>query len=166
MSKTDCRMATGQEDPAVPAGATFRAEIVSLTAVLGRRSAAEERELGKPLIQPTKTRVWLMRDRAFSAFDPVAALLSALARVTVVDRLPQGAEVPEIDRVVVLTPTTAGVANVQELQHRFAASAVLWLTGEINPAVPPSAAVQPIVYPARVRSFRDVLSNPAAVAAA
>jgi len=166
MRKSDCHMATGQEDPAVPDGAIFRGEIVSLTAVLGRLSAVEERELGRPLIRPTNARVWLMRDRTFSAFDPIEALLSTLARVTVADRLPQGAEVPEIDRVIVLTPTTMGQANVQELQHHFAASAVLWLAGEINTPVPPSAAVQPILYPARVKLFRDFLSGPAAVAAA
>jgi len=166
MRKSDCHMATGQEDPAVPDGAIFRGEIVSLTAVLGRLSAVEERELGRPLIRPTNARVWLMRDRALSAFDPVAALLTTLARVTVADRLPQGAEAEGIDRVVIVTPTSACAAQVQEIQSDFAPSAVLWLVGGIDRPVPVPTAVQPILYPTRMKLFSEFLSGEAAVAAA
>jgi HD-like signal output (HDOD) protein/FixJ family two-component response regulator len=168
VTKIDCQAATRQDDPAGPDSAVFRNEIKALTAVLGRLSPSQERDLTSPLVPSSKTRVWLMRDRAFSGFDPVAALLSTLARVTISDKFPQASEAADIDRVIISTRATSGAAaaGIQELQQYFAPAAVLWLVSEIDASVPPSLSIQPRLYPIRLQTIGDFLSTPLAKAAA
>jgi HD-like signal output (HDOD) protein/FixJ family two-component response regulator len=168
VTKIDCQAATRQDDPAGPDSAVFRNEIKALTAVLGRLSPSQERDLTSPLVPSSKTRVWLMRDRAFSGFDPVAALLSTLARVTISDKFPQASEAADIDRVIISTRATSGAAaaGIQELQQYFAPAAVLWLVSEIDASVPPSLSIQPRLYPIRLQTMGDFLSTPLAKAAA
>jgi hypothetical protein len=88
LTAAECRAAISQELPAPPAGAQFRSEILSLTGSLARLPAQEEVEFMKPLYPRASVKLWIARDRAFSAFDPVVAALESLAEVAVRDRLP------------------------------------------------------------------------------
>jgi HD-like signal output (HDOD) protein/CheY-like chemotaxis protein len=170
ITKADCRAATGQDDPAVPDAAGFRGEIVAMTAVLARLSAAEERELTSPLIPPSDTRVWLARDRTLSDFDPVTALLSTLGPVNVANRLPSQSEVGEIDRVVVIAPSAGaagmGPAEIQQLQQHIAPESILWLLGNAEEESIPSTCIQPQPYPISLQTFTDVLTPTLVTAAA
>jgi PAS domain S-box-containing protein len=166
VTKVECHTATRQENPPIPDGAIFRAEIRSLTAVLGRLSAAEERELTKPLIQATTTRVWLMSARTYSSFNPVSALLSTVARVTVSDRLPDVQEAEGVEAIVLLTPTTADLANLQEFKKLVPACPILWMAGETNGPIPRSTAVQPIPYPTPIKTVSEFVSSVAVPIAA
>ncbi len=147
ITKMDCQATTGQNDPAAPDSASFRGEIIAMTSVLARLSAAQERELNNPLIPPCESRVWLARDRSLSALDPIAALLSTVAQVNVTDHLPGKEEAEEFDRVVVLGQSAqaagAGSAEVVRLQDYFAPESILWLIDEAEDAVSPSGSLKP-----------------------
>jgi HD-like signal output (HDOD) protein/DNA-binding NarL/FixJ family response regulator len=162
IAKADCHATTGQNDPAGPDGAGFRGEIIAMTSVLARLSAAEERELNNPLIPPCDSRVWLIRDRTLSELDPIAALLSTVAQVKVVDHLPDKSEVEEIDRMVVLGQSAeaagAGGAEVAKLQEHFAPESILWLTGDANAPPSPSASLQPRPYPITLQEIQEFLT--------
>jgi hypothetical protein len=161
ITKTDCQATTGQNDPAAPDSAGFRGEIIALTSVLARLSAAQARELNNPLIPPCDSRVWFIRDRTLSDFDPIAALLSTVAHLKVADRPPVKSEAGEFDRVVVLGQSTGtagtGGAEVARLQEYFAPESILWLVGEASAPLPPSASLQPRPYPISLQEIQDFL---------
>jgi CheY-like chemotaxis protein/HD-like signal output (HDOD) protein len=161
ITKADCHAATGQNDPAVPDGAGFRGEIIALTSVLARLSAAQERELNNPLIPLCDSRVWLIRDRTLSDFDPIAALLSAVAQVKIADHLPDKSEAEEFDRVMLLGQSTeaAGVggAALARLQEYFAPESILWLVGDANDRPSPSASLLPRPYPINLQEIQEFL---------
>lgn len=175
VTRAECRAATGREDPPAPDGVGFAGEIVALTALLARLSAAQERELTKPLVGRTGARVWLARDGAFSPFDPVAVALGQVAtELRVEGRVPTAAEAAEVDRVVVVGRTTSaagvGLGDVQRLLACgvVGAERVLWLAGKEDLPVPASAPVRPREYPVslgELGEFVNAAAPPAAAAA-
>ena len=88
----DCRAAVGIDSPARPDGATFRNEILALTTAIARLPAGEQANLTRPMFEASPVRVWLARDSAFSAFDPLAAALGAMAQADVFGELPGEAQ--------------------------------------------------------------------------
>jgi HD-like signal output (HDOD) protein/ActR/RegA family two-component response regulator len=160
VTRADCRAATGQDEPPVPDGAGFAGEIVALTALLARLSAAQERELTRPLLaRSAGARVWLARDRAFSSYDPIAAALGQVAaEVRAENRLPTAAEAQDVDRVVVVGRTTSaagvGLPEVQKLLSAgVTAGRVMWLAGKEDLPVPDAMGVRPVVYPVSLRDL-------------
>jgi hypothetical protein len=172
VTRAECRAATGREDPPAPDGAGFAGEIVALTALLARLSAAQERELTKPLLGRSEARVWLVRDPAFSPFDPVAVTLGqAAAELRVEGRMPTAAEAAGVDRVVVVGRTTSaagvGLTDVQKLlAGGVGAERVLWLAGKEDLPVPASAMVRPREYPISLREVEEFLAASGDVGAA
>lgn len=165
VTRAECRAATGREDPPAPDGAGFAGEIVALTALLARLSAAQERELTKPLVGRTGARVWLARDAAFSPFDPVAVALGQVAtELRIEERVPTAAEAAEVDRVVVVGRTTsAGGVGLGDVQRLLAcgvvgAERVLWLAGMEDLPVPASVAVRPREYPVSLRKVEEFVA--------
>jgi len=88
LSRSECRAATGTENPARPDSVQFRSEILALTGILARLGPREEAALLLPQTDAVDARVWLARDSSFSTFDPVTAALESMVRVDVRDRLP------------------------------------------------------------------------------
>jgi CheY-like chemotaxis protein/HD-like signal output (HDOD) protein len=168
ITKADCQAATGQNDPAVPDCAGFRGEIIALTSVLARLSAAQERELNNPLIPPCDSRVWLIRDRTLSDYDPIAALLSAVAQVKIADHLPDQSEAEEFDRVMLLGQSTeaagAGGAALARLQEYVAPESILWLVDNASDSPVPSASLQPRSYPISLQEIQEFLQPGSAAA--
>jgi HD-like signal output (HDOD) protein len=87
LSRSECRAATGTENPARPDSVQFRSEILALTGTLARLGPKEEAALLLPQAA-VDGRIWLARDASFSTFDPVTAALESMVRVDVRDRLP------------------------------------------------------------------------------
>jgi two-component system chemotaxis response regulator CheY len=88
LSRSECRAATGTENPARPDSVQFRSEILALTGTLARLGPKEEAALLLPQTNAVDGRIWLARDASFSTFDPVTAALESMVRVDVRDRLP------------------------------------------------------------------------------
>jgi hypothetical protein len=171
--RADCRAATGQDEPPTPDGVGFAGEIVALTALLARLSAAQERELTRPLLaRSSGTRVWLARDRAFSPYDPIAAALGQVAAgVRVENRLPTKTELTEADLIAVVGRTTSaagvGLPEVQALLSAgVAADRVMWLAGKEDLPVPEAIPVRPRLYPVTLRDLEEFAAlGPTAAAA-
>ena len=149
LTRAECRAAAGQENPARPDAAAFRANVLGLTGLLARLSAKEQAELMSPLLERRPVRLWVARDPALSGFDPVGAALDALAETEVHDRLPAGpAELAPVQGLVVLARGDAvpgwGAGDVRQAGRGEAGQAlpVLWLVARADEA-PPAATVGP-----------------------
>jgi CheY-like chemotaxis protein len=136
LSHAECRSATGNENPTIGDVKEFRAEIYVLTAHFARLSPADQRKLMRGQNAGKSTKVWLARESSFSTLDPIAALLSSNAEVTVSTRLPTDAEMKTHQAIVVVTRsgTAAGLAPA-DLSARFpqtssGATPVVYLTGK------------------------------------
>lgn len=144
LTPAECRAATGQEAPVPPEGEQFRCEVLSLTGTLARLSAQEETELMKPMYQRQRAQLWIARDPAFSAFDPVAAALGSLTEADIHDRLPiEDREWTEHCGVVVIAKSSvtegfggAEIAKSLALRARGPIP-VLWLVAKIEPTSKP-----------------------------
>jgi len=99
--KTVCRAAAGKDDPAPPDPQSLRGQVLALTPLLARMPVEEEKKLSQPLMPNTGKRVWLIRDVAFSKFDPLEAALASLGEVNVSAKWPDEAASNEWDAVVV-----------------------------------------------------------------
>ena len=155
MTRAALRLATGQGDPTLPGGAEFRSEIVGMTLVLARLSAAEERELITPLFPRKKTKVWLARDAVYSTFCPVAAALESMAEVVIHDRLPSAAEMRGFQGLVIVAPGSASVHFGREQIEQVGAglgSRLLWLTGRVTEADTKSE-LHPTTWPISLESL-------------
>jgi CheY-like chemotaxis protein len=102
-----CKQAVDVPHPACPDPAAMRAEIFSLTALLGRLSAKDEKALMQPLCAQSELRVCLVRDARLSSFDPVAAALGSLAQVQTRKVLPAAADFADFDALVVCAASAA-----------------------------------------------------------
>jgi HD-like signal output (HDOD) protein/CheY-like chemotaxis protein len=128
-------------NPSRPDISQLRSEIVSMTAMLARLSAKEEEQLMTPLFGPSEARFWLMRDRHYSSFDPIATLLETIATVTIEDRLPTPDEIAQHDGLILMTPGTVtadcDLSVIQALLARAPAGfPAFWLTEQTDMALP------------------------------
>ena len=121
-TKAQNRSAGLGDDPVVPDGATFRSEIVALTSSLAGLSAREQEQAIEPLFPKRSTRVWLAREPAMSAFDPISAALSSLAEVTVENRLPGDAELASHEGLAIVCRTDAAPGFSRREVERLIAS--------------------------------------------
>jgi HD-like signal output (HDOD) protein/DNA-binding response OmpR family regulator len=155
LTTAEVRAATGTDQVPVPDAPCFRGEIVALTAILARLSASQERELTKPLLSPSGKKVWMVRERGLSTFDPLEALLSAVAEVRVEARAPTPEEAEVMDRVVVVARTTsapgAGLEEVKNILKLKGAQDVLWLAGKEDLPVPEKVAARPRAWSVTLR---------------
>ena len=141
LNRTECRLATGLEDPPPIDCALFRAEVVALTAECARMSSKEEGDLIQQLPQRRMLKVWLARDPSFSAFDPVATALDPMVELSIHNRLPAQAELNIQHAVIVLTRNSAvhGLTpdDVEQCLARSDATKrrVLYLSGKGSAAV-------------------------------
>jgi HD-like signal output (HDOD) protein len=167
LTKPECRAAAGEEEPARPDGVPLRSEVFALTSMLARLSAKEETAFMAPLYPPKAVRVWLARDAAFSAFDPVVAALEALAEVTVQKRLPDAAEASQHQKIVVVS-RSAGIAGLTASEIRKAAALrpgapplpVLWLTGSVDGiAADRSGDLTPSLWPVPLASLAEFVAR-------
>jgi len=114
LTKSACNEAAGMTDPPCPDSETLCAEVFTLTAMLARLSPREDARMTAPLLTRTNCKVWLARDRAFSAFDPLECALRSMAEVSLNDRLPDAAEALECDAIVVTTHQAIGCEGLAE----------------------------------------------------
>jgi HD-like signal output (HDOD) protein/DNA-binding NarL/FixJ family response regulator len=128
-----CKAATGDPNPAPPDVAAVRNEVFTLTALLARLSSGDERQLMEPLFGRQDARVLLIRDRAFSRFDPVEAALASMANVELSDGAPASEQLAAADALVVVSRFAnsgdLGALQVRDLIRRSgkAEPQCLWL---------------------------------------
>jgi hypothetical protein len=165
VTAADLKAAAGADQVPVLDVLGFRGEIVALTAVLARLSAAQERELTRPLLAPTDKKVWLTREKGLSAFDPIGALLSGLADVRIEPRLPTPDEAAEVDRIVVTARATScpglGAADVEKASGAKGSGGVLWLVGREDLPTASGAAVRPRPWTVTLQEVADFLGGAA-----
>jgi HD-like signal output (HDOD) protein/DNA-binding NarL/FixJ family response regulator len=165
LSRSECRIATGQEDPPPVDGVLFRAEVASLTAECARMTAREQADLIQPLPIRQPLKVWLARDPAFSTFDPVAAALQPLVDLTIHNRLPNLPELIEHNAVIVLARNTTahGLSpdDVQRCLSRSDASRhrVLYLCGK-GSATSESPSITFANWPIPIPKLTAFISGP------
>ena len=107
--------------------------------MLARLSRSAEAELTRPLYPRSTATLWVARDTALSAFDPVTAALTSFAHVDVHDRLPLGEEAAGVSALVVISRSmgVAGFTGPEVRKARTAGGAtlpVLWLVGAADDA--------------------------------
>jgi hypothetical protein len=83
--------------------------------MLAKLGAAEEAQLMAPLLPQSKARIWMVRDRQLSTFDPINAALECLAKVQLHDTLPATSDADKYDALVVLAtkPSVSGLTATQ-----------------------------------------------------
>ncbi len=84
----ECKAATGQDHPQPLDALCLRSEVISMTAMLARLSAADEAKLMAPLYPSSERPVGLVRDTSFSAFDPIEGAIGSIAAVKVFEQVP------------------------------------------------------------------------------
>jgi HD-like signal output (HDOD) protein len=158
ITQSDARAATRDPSPPRPDALTFRADVFTLTAMLARLSPAEEAGLLAPMFPRRDVRVWLARDPALSAFDPIEAALSALAEVDVHDALPQAADLGADHCALMVVARSANLArfsaeDVDAAAHNRAGSRLpcLWLTGRTDQ--PSTAELVPKAWPLSIKEL-------------
>jgi hypothetical protein len=134
LSKADCKTALGREDPLRPDADGLRGQILALTPLLARLSEEEERKLSQPMLPNTETRVCLIRDTSFSAFDPLEAALSSLGELKAFAQLPDVVSPDEFDVVVLAVRHRASL-------NKSVAVPVLRISSEPLPSHPADPGV-------------------------
>ena len=159
ITRAECRSATGQDHPPTPDGPALRSEIFALTAMLARLSAKDEAELMAPLFPRRKSRVFLARDASLSSFDPIAAVLDAMAEVTVSDALPSADALAAHQGLVVLArSTSAGEFAPQTITKLAPSTPVMWLVGRIDDRLP-DTPVKPLAWPIPLGQIADFIQR-------
>jgi hypothetical protein len=142
-----CKRAEAFPIPQAPEAEKVRAEVFAVTDTLARLAPKPDAPPAQPLLPRIEKRIWLARDKAYCAFDPIAAALESLASVQVSDRLPTAAEMGGIDGLVVATHLVAGCKAISETDIRAAAKKtppVLWVAQEKKAAQPQGPVAFPI----------------------
>ncbi len=147
LTRTACRQSLGIDSPAAPVAEKFRGEILGLTLALARLSPEEEAEMTRPLLSRVAASIWLARETSYSSFDPIEAAVSAIADVTVSDRLPSVLEARGSGVLITASATSTNGFTPDDVAQLFDAGIpVLWLTDKIDlPAA--QAAAQPNLCP-------------------
>jgi len=148
-TRASCKQSVANESPAIPQTDEFRGEILGLTVALARLSAKEEADLLAPLFPRTSARIWLARDPRLSSFDPIHEALSAMADVTVNNRLPTAAEAKGCAAVLASTATSAKGFTAYEVGQLAAVDGmpILWTTEQIDTPMPAGLPVKPQLWP-------------------
>jgi HD-like signal output (HDOD) protein/CheY-like chemotaxis protein len=165
VARSQCRALTGANDPPLPDANQFRSEIMAVTTVLARLTPAQERELGRPLFQPSPVRIHLVRDPAFSATCPLANALTALGQVTVSERPPTTADLANSDRIVIACKSLSSAPCHPQQVRSWGPERVLWLVGKAGDeqAVAPA---QLLPYPVALADLGRFVTPAAAAQAA
>lgn len=130
LTQSECRSAIKEANPGVPQAAHFRNEIIALTCMLARLSAAEAREIAQPILAKAPARVWLARDPGLTRLDPLSLALAELADVQTYDHLPASCQRDQYD-VLVVVARSANAGGFTPLEIRPCVqdpSQLLWLT--------------------------------------
>jgi HD-like signal output (HDOD) protein len=158
VAQSDCRAATRDPNPPRPDALMFRSDVLTLTAMLARLSAAEEATLLAPMYPRRDVRIWLARDPALSAFDPIEAALATLAEVDVHDALPGEMDLSDHRAVVAVARTnalrgfTAGEVHAAAARTRDGERLpCLLLVGRADPA--PAAELAPTLWPLPIKDL-------------
>jgi two-component system chemotaxis response regulator CheY len=134
LTKAECRAATGQPDPSKIPGPEFRAEIYTLTAQYAQLSKRDQARMLPPQLPAAPGRIWLARDPAFSALDPIAAAVESIAEVVVENRFPTASELADCTGLIVVGRNiTATGFSVPDLAKSITpidvrSFPILWLT--------------------------------------
>jgi HD-like signal output (HDOD) protein/DNA-binding response OmpR family regulator len=171
---TKAEVATHGGSAPVPDGLDvqlLRGEVLLTASLLSRLSAADERQLRAPVVEPTGLRIWYARHRSLAGFDPLAAALSLLSETEVHDGLPERAdEAADFQLLVAATPR-AGAApfGLDQLQAagNLAKLPVVCLTSAAGgaPAAGRADNARFAHYPLSLASLREQLSAAAPLAA-
>jgi HD-like signal output (HDOD) protein len=172
VSKADLA-AHGGSDP-VPEGLDvlqLRGEVLLTASLLSRLSAADEKQLRAPVVEPTGLRIWYARHRSLAGFDPLAAALSLLGETEVHDGLPERADQTADFQLLVAAAPRPGAPPFGLDQLKAAGSLaklpVVCVTSAAGGA-PPTAGpsnVRFATYPLSLASLREHLSAAAPLAA-
>ena len=129
LTRDDCRTAVGIDNPTAPDVQQMRNEIFVLTGMLARLSPAEEAKMMSPMFDHQSLRLCLVRDPAFSNFDPLATALESMAETQVTTRLPKADELTQSDGLVIAThnTTTPGFTPADVRRITAGSLPVFWL---------------------------------------
>jgi hypothetical protein len=173
---TKAEVATHGGSAPVPDGLDvqlLRGEVLLTASLLSRLSAADERQLRAPVVEPTGLRIWYARHRSLAGFDPLAAALSLLGEAEIHDRLPETADEAAGFQLLVAAVPRTGAAPFGPDQLRAAGNLaklpVVCLASAAGGAAPAAAArsdnVRIVHYPLSLASLREQLSAAAPLAA-
>ena len=167
ITRAECRAALGRDDPKPPDTTSFRSEVFYTTGVLARLSDDEARAVMKHPYERAKARVCVVREHALSVLDPVTAALSAMADVTVVERL-EALEGGQYDGVVIMAPSdlTPGFTAPEMQKATAGGPQVLWLVGRVNGMAPRDGALAPQRWPVRLDDLASFVQGCQSSAAA
>ena len=157
MGRAECRQAFGKEEPHRPDMTYFRSEVFYTAGVLARLSQAEAEELMKPPYERRPAaKLWVVREKSYSPFDPLVAALESLAEVRVSDSLSDTAAARECNGLVVIAPSDLapefGGPDIQLAVGKVRQPLkTLWLVGRVNGlTLSSSAALKPVRWPVRL----------------
>ena len=156
MGRAECRQTFGKEEPLRPDMTTFRSEVFYTAGVLARLSQAEAEEMMKPPYERRpEEKLWVVREKSFSSFDPLVAALESLAEVRVSDSFQDSAAARECNGLVVIAPSDLapefGVADIQSAVGKIIQPVkALWLVGRVNGLALSSGALKPVRWPVRL----------------
>jgi two-component system chemotaxis response regulator CheY len=126
LNRSECRAATGSQDPPPLNCKLFHSEVMALTAECARLGPREQAMLIQPAPHRRPVKVWLARDPLFSSFDPIATLLDPLVELSVFNRLPTNAELIAHQALIVVARTASS--------HGLSPEDVQRSQGKSNPA--------------------------------
>jgi two-component system chemotaxis response regulator CheY len=164
LSRSECRAATGTENPARPDSVQFRSEILALTGTLARLGPREEAALLLPQTNAIDGRIWLARDSSFSTFDPVTAALESMVRVYVRDRLPLAPQEWTDHRGLLTISKTSANSALSPSQLPKAITAAmngavpfLWTVSRTEGDVKDAAGVKPTPLPVALTELTEFI---------
>jgi HD-like signal output (HDOD) protein/CheY-like chemotaxis protein len=154
LTRAECRIAAGIENPARPDSSQLRNEILAMTGILARLSPKEEAEMMRPLVESRDARIWLARDPVFSTFDPMIVALESMGKVELHDRLPLAVSEFEGHQALVILAksdlsSTLGPTSLAKGVCGTGAGAAPILWGVTRLEAPPgdSRAIEPVLLP-------------------
>jgi hypothetical protein len=166
IAQADCRAALGVDNPAAPDAQQTRSEIFVLTGMLARLSPEEESKMMSPMYEHQTLRLCLVRDPAFSEFDPLATALGSMADVHTITRLPTTEELAQSDGLVIATQNTVTVGFTAADVRRVTRPGLpaLWLTTRASASDP--SDLHPTILPTTLAALASFVSTVRASACA
>jgi HD-like signal output (HDOD) protein/CheY-like chemotaxis protein len=150
LTRAECRIAAGTENPARPDSVQLRNEILAMTGILARLSPKEEKEMMRPLVEAGDARIWLARDPVFSTFDPMIVALESMGKVELHDRLPLAASEFEGHQALVIlakSDLSTSLAPASLAKGVCAAAPILWGLTRIEAPPGDPRSVEPVLLP-------------------
>ncbi|HZZ44511.1 MAG TPA: HDOD domain-containing protein [Tepidisphaeraceae bacterium] len=165
LTQAVCKAAINNPNPSCPDLEAMRSEVFALTSVLGPISSKEASELMTPLYPRSNATIRIVREAAFSSYDPIAAALGAVAKIEVDTTLSRSLAGDAEGLVVIARSPCSSGFSAMEISEACQQSGrrdfpVFWLTGKdpAGEAPLPAASIVRHFFPIELAALMEFVA--------